>query len=178
MIRRVVTGHSQGKAVFLEDGAPPRSYVSKATPGSAFSDVWRTGVEADIPPEGPADPVATRVSVLPAAGETRMVVLRIPPQSVAMREDFDPAAAAAEFAEQQPEMAALMEPDSPGMHRTDSVDYVIVLEGEIHLELDDRSEKRLSAQDIVIQNGTRHAWHNRTDRPAVLAVVLVGAKRR
>ena len=176
MVRRVVTGHSQGKAVFLEDGPPPQSYAFDAMPGSAFSDVWRTEAEAEIPPAGPADPVTSRWPVIPAAGETRLIVLQIGPQSMAMQEDFD--AAAAEFAERQPDMAERMEPDAPGMHRTDSVDYVIVLEGEIHLELDDQREKRLTAQDIVVQNGTRHAWRNRSDRPAVLAVVLVGARRR
>ncbi|GAB3346187.1 hypothetical protein GCM10027300_05090 [Modestobacter lapidis] len=67
-----------------------------------------------------------------------------------------------------------MEPDNPGMHRTDTVDYAIVLEGEVTMELGDGAQTRLTAGDTVVQLGSRHAWRNRTDRPATIAFVLTG----
>ncbi|MFF5968677.1 cupin domain-containing protein [Streptomyces collinus] len=63
------------------------------------------------------------------------------------------------------------------MHATPTVDYGIVLQGEIVLELDDGHRTSLSAGDIVIQNGTRHAWRNRSDQPATMAFVLIGAEQ-
>jgi quercetin dioxygenase-like cupin family protein len=70
-----------------------------------------------------------------------------------------------------------MEPESPGMHTTDTVDFEVVLSGEIVLELDDGAEVVLKPGDTVVQNGTRHAWRNRGDVPAVIAAGLIGAHR-
>jgi quercetin dioxygenase-like cupin family protein len=70
-----------------------------------------------------------------------------------------------------------MEPETPGMHTTDTVDIDIVLSGEVWLELDDGAEVKLEAGDCVIQNGTRHAWHNRTDSPVQMFAALIGATR-
>jgi quercetin dioxygenase-like cupin family protein len=67
-----------------------------------------------------------------------------------------------------------MEPDHPGMHTTPSVDYDVVLEGTLHLELT-KGEVELHAGDVVIQHGTRHAWRNRSNQVAKLLVVFVGA---
>jgi quercetin dioxygenase-like cupin family protein len=68
--------------------------------------------------------------------------------------------------------------DDPGMHTTDSVDYDVVLEGEITLELDDGKEVQLKKHDVVVQNGNRHAWRNKSSAPAVMLFVLIGAKRK
>lgn len=68
-----------------------------------------------------------------------------------------------------------LEPD--GMHTTPTVDYGLVLQDEIVLELDDGQCTQLSAGDIVIQNGTRHAWRNRSDKPVTMAFVLIGTNR-
>jgi uncharacterized cupin superfamily protein len=62
----------------------------------------------------------------------------------------------------------VFEPDNPGMHTTDSVDYGICLEGEMHLELDNGQEIRLTPGACVVQQGTRHAWHNRSEKPALM----------
>jgi quercetin dioxygenase-like cupin family protein len=70
-----------------------------------------------------------------------------------------------------------MELDNPGMHTTDTVDYAIVLEGEAWLELDDGKEVHPKPHDIVIQNGTRHAWRNKGSMPVRIAFVLIGAAR-
>jgi quercetin dioxygenase-like cupin family protein len=81
----------------------------------------------------------------------------------------------AEAERKVPGMLAHMEPENPGMHTTNSVDVDIVLAGEIVLELDDGVEAVMRTGDMVVQNGTRHRWHNRGSIPAVLAAFLVGA---
>ncbi|WP_091515318.1 cupin domain-containing protein [Amycolatopsis sacchari] len=84
---------------------------------------------------------------------------------------------AAEAEERLPGLMGVFEPDSPGMHTTDTVDYGICLEGELHLELDNGKEVKLTPGACVVQQGTRHAWHNRSDKPALMCYVLVGAER-
>ena len=101
-----------------------------------------------------------------------------PPDSVMMSPSFDSAAAGAEFMEHMPELASKFEMDNPGMHTTDTVDYGIVLEGEVWLELDDGKQVHLRPHDVVVQNGTRHAWRNKSDKPVKMAFVLIGANRK
>jgi mannose-6-phosphate isomerase-like protein (cupin superfamily) len=118
------------------------------------------------------------VKFVPGPGETRLMFVTFPPDAVMMRADFDPAAFGAEFAQNAPGLAERFEMDSPGMHTTDSIDYDVVLEGEIVLELDGGKEVLLKAHDVCVQHGTRHAWRNRSDKPATMLFVLVGASRR
>ena len=84
-------------------------------------------------------------------------------------------AALADFEEHMPGLRGHMEPDAPGMHTTSTVDFEVVLDGEVWLELDDGVEVHLKAGDTVVQNGTRHAWRNHGDTTARLAVILIGA---
>lgn len=176
-MRRVVTGHKGETARFLSDGPPTFIKIFTETPGMATAMLWSTPPLPTIGPESAAETVSAATSLLPAVGETRLIYLQIPPVSVMMAPEFDPVAAGKQFVELDPEMAALMEPDSPGMHRTETIDYVIVLDGEVYLELDDGQEALLKRTDVVIQCGARHAWHNRGDTPVLLAVVLIGADR-
>ncbi len=67
-----------------------------------------------------------------------------------------------------------MESDQAGMHRTPSVDLIIVISGGISLGLDDGAVVHLKAGDCLVQNGTRHAWRNNSDQPCTLAIVLLG----
>jgi quercetin dioxygenase-like cupin family protein len=76
-----------------------------------------------------------------------------------------------------PGLASHMERDNPGMHTTDTIDFEYILSGEIVLELDDGAEVVLHPGDTVVQNGTRHRWHNRSSEPAVYVAFLVGAHR-
>ena len=103
-----------------------------------------------------------------------MMIVRFPPDAIFASRDFDPEAAAIEQAASLPGLAALFEPDNPGFHRTPTIDYGILLEGELVLELDDGVTASLGVGDIVVQNGTRHAWRNRTRATATMAFVLVG----
>ena len=105
------------------------------------------------------------------------MIVRFPPDSVFAEPGFDPVAAGREQARHIPGLAERFEAENPGMHTTDTVDYDIVLDGEIWLELDDGAEAHLRQGDVAVQCGTRHAWRNKSARPATMAFVLIGAVR-
>jgi mannose-6-phosphate isomerase-like protein (cupin superfamily) len=89
---------------------------------------------------------------------------------------FDPVAAGKEYAEKLPGLAELFEQDCPGMHTTTTIDYDVVLEGSLTVEFDDGRMVDISAGDVVVQHGTRHAWRNRGTKPAKMLFVLIGAE--
>jgi quercetin dioxygenase-like cupin family protein len=95
----------------------------------------------------------------------------------AAQEEVDQEALVADWEAKVPGVILKMEADHPGMHRSDTVDVGMVESGEIWLELDDGEEVCLRQGDTFIQNGTRHAWHNRSDAPCVITFVIVGADR-
>jgi quercetin dioxygenase-like cupin family protein len=70
-----------------------------------------------------------------------------------------------------------MDGEFPHMHTTDTVDFVVVLSGKLWLEVDDGKAVELSQGDSVIQNGTRHAWHNRSSVPCQIVSATIGARR-
>lgn len=172
--RRIVVGNVGGRSRVIETGTPERTHVARHTPGFEQSVVWATpsAPTADVPASDPAIALATLV---PGAGQTRMIVLTVPPDAVYARPDFEPGPAALEMAEIAPGLAELFEVEHPGMHTTPTVDYDVVIEGELCLELTD-GEIVVGAGDIVIQHGARHAWRNRTDKPARLLAVLIGTE--
>ncbi len=162
----MVTGHdADGRPTIVEDGPLPRFVERRAIPGMADGVVWATGGESE------GDAV---VSVVPGPGETRFLTVTLPPAAVFESAQFDPIAAAAEDADVIPGLAELFDPDDPGMHATPTVDYVVVLAGEVHLVMEGGEETVVRQGDIVIQNGTRHAWRNMSERPATLATVMIG----
>jgi mannose-6-phosphate isomerase-like protein (cupin superfamily) len=147
--RRVVTGHSpDGVSVVVSDGPVP---VSREIPedGVAFHEIWNTtGAPAPINAVEQVDPTRRELAVPP------------PPLGTKVRIN--------EFAPGHLDERGLQSP----VHRTASIDYGIVLEGEITLVLDD-SEVTLYAGDIVVQRGTDHAWANRGTTTAKVAFILV-----
>ncbi len=174
-IRRVVAGtdHS-GKSIFISDGPAPHSHEFEFMPGQAQTRIWFTaGPPTTTPPV--EEPTTEHGPVLAGPGGASFVVVQYAPDSVVEDPRFDPERLDAELDAFAPDIAAAFEPDEPGMHRTMSVDYGIVVEGEIWLELDDGAETRLMPGDTVVQIAGRHAWRNKTDRPAVVAFVLTGA---
>jgi hypothetical protein len=136
--------------------------------------LWATDADLSIPVGD--DPTPATQSFHPAPGETRLITVTFPPDSVMTTPGFDPVAAFGEYGAETPGIFERFEPD--GMHMTDTVDYGIVLEGELWLELDDGRTLHLQTHDFVVQNGTRHGWRNKGDKPATIAFVLIGAKRR
>jgi mannose-6-phosphate isomerase-like protein (cupin superfamily) len=174
--RRVVTGHSGKKAVIMSDGPSPKSKVYKAVPGAESTLLWETPATPTVPHSG-KDAISDSSLYVPPVGETRLMFVTFPPDSVMMSPSFNPAAAGQEYMEHMPELASKFEMDNPGMHTTDTVDYGIVLDGEVWLEVDDGKQVHLKQHDVVVQNGTRHAWRNNSQKPVKMAFVLIGAKR-
>lgn len=173
-VRRVVTGQdASGKSVFVSD-----DQVDPVTldllPGSEFHLLWGDDDMPKLPTDGTPPPTK---GYFPPSNGFRWYFFTLPPEAVAAPENIDFAAALTEAAEKLPGLTDVLEPDHPGMHTTDTVDFEVVLSGEIVLELDDGAEVTLKAGDTVVQNGTRHAWHNRGDVAAVIAVGLIGAER-
>ncbi|WP_094781662.1 cupin domain-containing protein [Paraburkholderia ribeironis] len=175
MVRRVVTGERDGRAVILSDGPVANTHDYAAVPGFQTTLAWATSQAVPPLPDDGRDPVVSIESVVPAPHGTRLIVVQFPPDSVMTSPQFDGAAAAQEYAAHLPGLAEAFEPDGSGMHRTQTVDYDIIVSGELWLELDDGEIRHLKAGDIVVQNGTRHAWRNRSDAPAVMMAVLIGA---
>ncbi|CAN7598140.1 cupin domain-containing protein [Pararhizobium sp. LjRoot238] len=174
--RRVVTGIRAGKSVFVSDGAVPNAHLHQSIPGFMTSVCWATPSQFSLPFDA-TDPSFPGISIPPASGETRLMIVRFPPESVMADPSFDPIAADAEQRQHLPGLAELFEREAPGMHTTDTVDYDIVLEGDIWLELDDGAEVHLRQGDVAIQCGTRHAWRNKSTSPATMAFILIGATR-
>jgi hypothetical protein len=176
-IRRIVTSLDQaGKSVFQSDAAAPRTTEFEHVPGFITSLLWETAPNESVHTvEG--DPAVSASSWAPPPGGTNLMFITFPPDAVMMSPGFDPAAAGAEYMKVLPGLAEKFEMDHPGMHTSDSVDYGVLMEGELHLELDDGVTKKLAPRDVVIQNGTRHAWRNKSNKPATMLFVLVGAKR-
>lgn len=174
--RRVVTGVRNGVSVFVSDGPTPNAHVYDSLPGMMTSVLYATAASATYPGDG-EETAPPRGRLVPAPGETTLLIVTFPPDSIFGSPDFDPEAAGAEQYDFAPDFAERFELDNPGKHQTDSVDYDIVLDGEIWLELDEET-KHLRAGDVVVQCGTRHAWRNPGDRPATMCFVLVGVAPR
>lgn len=173
--RRIVANVVEGKSVVVED-APMPSNAFTSVPGFDPAIVWQTASKPVLPWDG-ADRVKNLENAVPEPGGTTLFCVTFPPDSVMMADYFDPQAAGAEYIARLPGLAEKFEADNPGMHVSDTVDYDIVLDGEITVEFDDGATVDLRRGDILIQHGTRHAWRNISDKPATLIFVLIGAHR-
>ena len=170
--RRIVTANNQqGRSYIAQDGASPASRTVASRPGYRSSNLWRTvGTPAEI---GAADSVLAHEGVLPPPDGTVLRVIDFPPES---KDPVERArASAATF--QQMFADANHQPDQrhPGMHVTRTVDYAIVLHGEIYAVMDE-DETLMKAGDILIQRGTNHAWANRSDAIARMLFVLIDGR--
>jgi quercetin dioxygenase-like cupin family protein len=145
--------------------------TTKALPGVEVYQIW--GAD-DVPVVGPGENEPSFAPYFPDPGGIRYLFLRLPPDGEA-----EPVSEAdlAECGRVFPGVLTALAPDEAGRHRTDTVDVNLILDGELWLELEDGTEKRVVAGDCVVQRGARHAWHNRSGRPALMASVLIGAKR-
>lgn len=169
-VRRVVTGHDEhGRAVIASDGPPPTVAAIDAVPGTYFHELWATdAVPATI--DNGSDPTLGPLRLSPPPGGTRIRIVDIPPDAV--QNALSPEEAAAAFAEIGASHAHAADGPHALMHRTTTVDYGIVLAGEVWLVVDE-GEARLGPGDVVVQRGTNHAWSNRTSDTARMAFVLV-----
>ena len=170
-IRRVVTGvDKDGKSFFVDDGPSPSQRVVPQRPGYRVTNLWCTerGQRVDAP-----DRIAQHSGVEPPPGGTVIRVIEWPTEPtdpLELRQMLD-----ATFAQNFADAHRDVRPNEhPSMHTTETVDYAIVLEGEVYAILE-REERLLKAGDVLIQRGTRHGWSNRSGKSVKVAFVLVSA---
>lgn len=175
--RRIVTGHdSQQRAVITSAELPPNVHALKAVPGTVFYEIWNTD-SMPVPINNDSDPTDCPLRLGPPANGSLIRVVDIPPDTIQNAiSDEDAAAAFAEIGQTHAQTGS--DPDTNGaskhklMHRTETLDYGILLSGELWMVLDD-DEVHLKEGDIVVQRGTNHAWSNRSDRTARMVFILL-----
>ncbi len=175
-VRRVVTGHNQsGEAIVISDGAPPSVFDNIGQPGLVFHELWRTN-ETPVIVGNTKEPTIGSLKLAPGSNGSVIRIVDIPPESVG---DAVPSKAMAgeifEAIGAHEASTAKTASPHPLMHRTETVDYGVVLSGEIDLILDTGSV-RLQVGDVVIQRGTNHAWGNNSGRPCRMLFVLLDGK--
>jgi mannose-6-phosphate isomerase-like protein (cupin superfamily) len=174
-VRRVVTGQEAGgRSVVVEDELVEPVTVA-LFPGAEFHRIWGDDERPRLPSEGTTPNAPTH---FPPAEGYRFGMFTMAPDSAGGTSDVDPEEAIAEIQRELPGLIDVLEPDGAGMHRTDTVDFNLIVSGEVWLELDDGAEVLLRAGDCVVQNGARHRWRNTSSEPCVMAVGQIGAARR
>ena len=160
-VRRVVTGHSSdGSAIVVSD--EDVELMAFDEHGSGAMLLWGRDGTAEFPDDGSRPALS---AAFPPIGGCAFSVMQIAPGSDAVHGFVRDA------------LAPWADPDEPGMHRSATLDYDIVIEGQVGLELDNGVEVTLAPGDVVVQNGTRHRWHNRGDTIARFMSVTIGARQ-
>jgi hypothetical protein len=171
--RRIVTGHdNEGRAVVLS-AAPPERVVDLSAEGPRFYELWNTRETPVRIDHASPEPSEDKLTLAPPRNGTRIRVLDIHPETREMH-NMDPAEARRHFELINAGSASTRHQGAqhPYMHRTETVDYGIILFGEIFLIVD--KEEILCRQgDIVIQRGTNHAWANRSNAVCRIAFILI-----
>jgi hypothetical protein len=171
-VRRIVTGHdAHGRAVIVSDAPTPHVRRSEHRPGVIYHNLWTTAA-TPAPIDGAPDPVTDAMTLPPPRHGSNFRIVEFGPES-----EFPPDAidATRGFGEMGDAPDAVVDPKvsrHAAMHRTQSVDYGLVLEGEIWLVMD-VGETLMRAGDVCVQRGTNHAWSNRSGRRCVMAFTLI-----
>ena len=170
-IRRVVTGHQDGVATVIMDSEATCILQRPNRPGVTLTNLW----QVDSTPakmERHDDPVAGPLILHPPENGSVFRIVQFDPEDPEVLATLDGKSA---FAEMGAGANVVEGARHPFMHRTDSVDYAVVLTGEIYMMMDE-DEYLLKAGDTVVQQGTNHAWSNRGTEPCQIAFILVDAK--
>jgi mannose-6-phosphate isomerase-like protein (cupin superfamily) len=170
-VRRVVTTIDKNdKAVVLMDAPIPHKKV-RPQAQTVSRLVWVTDeTPADL--SGTKDRAAIELGIMPPHGGSAFRIVEFPPETAEMRK-LDPATMHHSLGDGAPRRG--LAPRHPAMHRTRTVDYAVVMAGEIDMLLDEQ-EIHLKAGDVLVQQGTNHAWVNRGTEPCRIAFVLIDAK--
>jgi mannose-6-phosphate isomerase-like protein (cupin superfamily) len=170
-VRRVLTGHdAEGKSAIIADGIAPNMKEMPSFPGLALTDLWETkGAPASN--AGSADAADRPVHLEPPKNGTIVRIVEFPPDSTRPQASDGSAGFKAIGAGH----AQARHSSDPMMHRTSTVDYIIVLKGEIYAVME-KGETLLKAGDVLIQRGTMHSWSVRGSEPCIVAAILVNAK--
>jgi mannose-6-phosphate isomerase-like protein (cupin superfamily) len=166
--KRVVTATTDGGRSYILSDGPPETMVQ---PGRAltFYELWETGgpLASNV---GTDDAVAGPIRHHPPVGGTRFRIVELLPETEGSAE-----AVGGDFENLQADGIQVDGAEDPTMHRNETVDYNIILSGEVVAVTED-GETLLKAGDVLIQRGTAHTWHNRSGRPCVFASVMVSAE--
>jgi hypothetical protein len=171
--RRIVTRNVNAKSVVQSD-EHMQAYVFKAVPGYEHTLIWINASTPDLSKEQTFDRYPD--SIVPGPGGTSLHFVTFPPASVFSDPSFDGEAARDEALIRLRGLADHFEKEDPAVHKTNTVDYAVVYDGEIWLELDNNQTLHLRRGDVVVQNATRHAWRNKGAKPVTMLFFLSGAK--
>jgi hypothetical protein len=171
--RRIVTENVNGKSSVQSDESMP-AYEFSTGPGYQHTLIWVNPTTPELNKQQRFDSYPD--SVVPGPGGTSLHFVTFPPASVFVDPSFDGEAARNEALVRLKGLADHFEKEDPAMHKTNTVDYSLVYDGEIWLELDDGETLHLKRGDVVVQNGTRHAWRNKSTQPVTMLFLLNGAK--
>jgi naringenin degradation protein FdeH len=177
-VRRIVTGHrDDGKAAVIIDEQAANVFHPPGRPGVQINNVWRV-FESPADLGGNADTAAEgeKIGLEPGANGSVFRVIEFPPEADWI-DTVDREAAKQSFREFGSEHAADSSdnPPHPLMHRTETIDYAVIMKGEIYMVMDD-TEVLCREGDVVVQRGTNHAWSNRSDAPCRIAFILIDGK--
>jgi quercetin dioxygenase-like cupin family protein len=178
--KRALTGRDEaGKSVFKSFDVTPKVVEIDANPGLTFYELYMTeGVPRLTGTE--ADPMLSGTKAFPGPGGTMFRLISYPPRRP---EGWKPPPGVTfesglkEMTEKIPGMGDHFERGAPGMHTSDTIDYGVVVRGEMTLELDDGQKIHLRQGDCIVQNGTRHRWRNPLTEPCLMAFISIGGKR-
>jgi mannose-6-phosphate isomerase-like protein (cupin superfamily) len=169
-VRRVLTGHdTDGKSTITADGFAGNMKEMPPGSGLAVTELWETSVPADN--AGTKDAGNRKVRLEPPKRGTLFCIVEFPPDSQWQSRPDARDWAKALDASHAPDRSSR----DPMMHKTSTVDYIVVLKGEIYAILD-KGETLLRPGDVFVQRGTNHSWSVRGNEPCIIAVVLVDAK--
>jgi hypothetical protein len=174
-VTRVVTGTNPDGQDSIVSTAAIAPTTVRALPGAEFYQLW--GTSPGAPQVGAVPDDTADGPVLPPPGGTRLQIMRWPPDS-AGAPDVDATEPHAEEEQTLPGVLDAIRPGEAGTCVTDTVDWNVVLAGEMVLVMEDGSEAVLGPGTCVVQRGTRHVWHNRTGQDAWLLTVFLGAERK
>ena len=173
-MRRIITGHNKdGKSIITMDGPPARSIGEDV--GGLF-ELWNTDGN-DVNSSDDIDRADEDIILSPPDGGTKFRYFQINPLPEGVPEEMMQEIAADAFEKIGAAHHRIDTSKHPAMHKTDTIDYIILLEGDVTLILDEE-EVRLKPHDVVVQRGTNHAWVNNGDEPALLIAVLIDSDLR
>ena len=155
--RRVVTGERAGRSAIVTDNTEcPFRMAVEGAEGIVVTEMWRTGRDPECAPNGP-ETCTMPLAFGPVAGGTVALILEWAPDAQL-------------FGTTDPSVA-----NAATTHATDTIDYLHVIDGEIHVMLEE-GESCLRTGDTLVQRGTSHGWSNRSAKPCRMFVVMVSAK--
>jgi len=175
--RRIVTGHDKnGRSIVLHDGIATNTVSNPASPNRGLTNFWRTE-QTPASNEGNVDPMAGPAQgLLPPRSGSVFRFFQIAPEKeeAHMTAEQKEARMRAAFAQMGAAHNRVDTHKHSSMHKTETVDYIILLKGEVTLLLDE-GEVPMKPFDVVVQRGTNHGWVNYGDEPALLVAVLIDA---